>query len=150
MQTITWIIDRARPADLGPICALLAANDLPTNGVAEALGYTLVARSGEEVAGCVALEVYGPYALLRSLAVAESKRGKGLGMQLSRALLELAAQLSITQLYLLTETAANFFPRLGFRPVDRSRIPAEVLEAEEFTTLCPVSALAMVVDLPHA
>ena len=150
MQTITWTIERAQPADLGPICALLAASDLPTNGLAEALGHTLVARSGADLAGCVALEVYGAYALLRSLAVATAYRGEGLGLQLSQAALGLAVQLGVTHVYLLTETAAGFFPKLGFRPVDRPQIPAEVQTAEEFTTLCPVSALAMLVEVEGA
>src|SRR5438309_1003350 len=43
----------------------------------------------------------------------------------------------------LVETAAAFFPKLGFRPIARSEVVQAVLESPEFTTACPASAVVM-------
>ena len=100
-------------------------------------------RAGQAVVGSAALELYGAAALLRSVAVALSFRGQGLGQQLTQAALKLARQRDITHIYLLTETASEFFSNFGFRPIDRSQVPFSVQNSMEFTSLCPASALAM-------
>ena len=69
---------------------------------------------------------------------------------MTQAALALARRQGITHVYLLTETAANFFPRFGFRPVDRSQVPPAVQNSIEFTSLCPASALAMELRLDKA
>ena len=50
----------------------------------------------------------------------------------------------VASVYLLTTTAGGYFPRLGFRLVERSEIPTTVQGSVEFTAVCPASALAMV------
>jgi amino-acid N-acetyltransferase len=85
--------------------------------------------------------------LLRSVAVAQSQRGLGLGIRLTEAGVALARARGIKALYLLTETAAGFFPRFGFRPVSRDEVAPAVRQSIEFTRACPASALAMVKDL---
>lgn len=136
-------IESAYPADLAAILSLLAENGLPQAGLQDHLETALVARAAQGVVGSAALELYGSAALLRSVAVAEPCRGRGLGQQLTQAALTLARQRRVTAVYLLTETAGDFFPRLGFKPVERNRVPDEVRGSLEFTTLCPDSALAM-------
>ena len=74
------------------------------------------------VVGSAALEFYGKAALLRSVAVVAELRGAGLGHRLTGAALDLARQRGVTAVYLLTETAADFFPRFGFRPTQRAQI----------------------------
>jgi amino-acid N-acetyltransferase len=69
---------------------------------------------------------------------------------MTRSALALARRQGITHVYLLTETAANFFPKFGFRQVDRSQVPPAVQTSIEFTTLCPASALAMELRLEQA
>lgn len=144
-NTIT--IEPAASGDLAAILALLRDSGLPQAGLGEHLATTLVARQGEAVIGCVALELYGEFALLRSVAVAEPYRRQGLGQRLTQAALALAGQHQAGQLYLLTETAGQFFPRFGFEPVDRALIPAVVKSSVEFTSACPASALAMQLSL---
>lgn len=53
----------------------------------------------------------------------------------------------MTQVYLLTETAAEFFSRFGLSVVDRTQVPPAVSRSVEFTSACPENALAMVLRL---
>jgi amino-acid N-acetyltransferase len=140
-------LEPAAPADWPAICALLQQSGLPLDGLADHLAHTLVARAGSEIVGCAALEWYGRYALLRSVAVAAGLRGSGLGHRLTQAVLAQARHEEVQAVYLLTETAANFFPRFGFQTVERSQVPPAVCQSVEFTTACPTSALAMELTL---
>jgi amino-acid N-acetyltransferase len=136
-------IEPAAPADADAVWLLLQSCELPTEGLMEHWQTALVARQGAAVVGSVALELYGKNALLRSLAVAAGRRGEGLGRRLAQAALELARQRGVVQVYLLTETAAAFFPKLGFETVSRDQVPAAVRTSVEFTGACPESALAL-------
>jgi hypothetical protein len=49
--------------------------------------------------------------------------------------------------YLLTETAADWFPRLGYVPMARQGISGPVLRSVEFTTACSETAVVMSRDL---
>lgn len=140
-------IERATPHDLPAILALLAQSGLPQEGLPDHVETALIARNGDVIVGSAALELYGSAALLRSVAVAASQRGQGLGHQLTSAALDLARACGVRQVYLLTETATRFFPRFGFRPIPRAEVDPAVQQSIEFTTLCPDRAWAMVVDL---
>ena len=142
MRTIT--IGAAHPSDLPAVLALLERSGLPQEGLADHLATTLVARSGDEVVGSAALEIYGAAALLRSVAVDSMLRGERLGQRLTRAALDLARQRGVATVYLLTETAGDFFARFGFRAIDRSAVDAAVQQSVEFTSACPASAQVLV------
>ena len=143
-------VEPAKRGDLPGILALLGANGLPPDGLEEHLEGTLVAREAGRVVGSAAVELYGPYALLRSVAVAEDRRGDGLGRRLTGEALELARRCGATEAFLLTETADNFFPRFGFGPVERSAVPEPVRGSVEFVSACPESARAMAARLVEA
>lgn len=102
-----------------------------------------IAREAGRIVGSVALEVYGEAALLRSVAVAADRESQGFGAQLVDAALAMARARGLTQLYLLTETAAPFFARRGFSSVERARVPDAVRASVQFAGACPQSALAM-------
>ncbi len=104
----------------------------------------MIARDGDEVVGSAALEPYGAAALLRSVAVDARLRGEGLGQRLTRAALDLARDRGVATVYLLTETAADFFARFGFHAIDRSAVDAAVQQSVEFTSACPASAQVLV------
>lgn len=133
----------AAPTDLAAVFALLEANGLPRAGLDEHLATTLVARDRGRLVGCAALELYGRAALLRSVAVAAPLRGRGVGQALTSAALALARGRGVRTVYLLTETAAQFFPKFGFAVVTRASVEPAVLQSTEFTTACPASALVM-------
>lgn len=137
------VIEAARADDLAAVLALLREARLPEAGVAEHFGDFFVARAGDRIAGAVGLERYGPSALLRSLVVAPGHRGQGLGRTLAdRALAEARAR-GARSIVLLTETAADWFPRLGFQRIAREQVDAPVQQSVEFTTACCETAVAM-------
>jgi amino-acid N-acetyltransferase len=142
------VIASLTDADWPAVLGLLEAAKLPPDGLGRHRDTTLVALENGRVVGCVALEVYGDGALLRSLAVDPGWRGRGLGVRLTEAALSLARDLGRPAVYLLTETADRFFPRFGFRPVDRDDFPAGVKTSVEFTTACPSSARAFALSFP--
>jgi amino-acid N-acetyltransferase len=129
------------------LLALLKRCGLPEADVLRHAETALVARLRGGVVGSAVLELYGEEALLRSVAVAESLRGSGLGVRLTGAALDLAHRRGIRRVFLLTETAARFFPRFGFRSVERSQVPEAVQQSVEFRSACPQSALAMELKL---
>jgi amino-acid N-acetyltransferase len=136
-------IGPAETIDLGAVEALLRATGLPTEGLTPFLDTLLVSRSRGEIIGCAALEVYGPAALLRSVAVHPGWQGRGLGAELVERAIWLAQSRSVRDLFLLTTTAADYFERLGFGRCFRTDAPEAVRQSVEFTTLCPESAVAM-------
>ena len=138
-----WTIGPARETDLAPVRSLLDASGLPAASVEEILETLLVARTDVGVVGCAGLELYGESALLRSVAVAQSLRGTGLGKALTRATLDAARARGIRAVFLLTDTAEAFFPKFGFRPIERAAVDPAVQQSEEFRSLCPASAVAM-------
>ena len=140
-------IGGAKQEELPDILALLDECELPKEGLAAHMSTTLVARQANEIVGCSALELYERYALLRSVAVKPSFRGRGLAARLTRAALDLARHQLVTTVYLLTETASTFFSKLGFATIPRSDVPQKVQESVEFTTLCPETATVMTMSL---
>jgi amino-acid N-acetyltransferase len=62
-------------------------------------------------------------------------------------MLERAVAGGLDTVALLTATAAGFFPRFGFRVVERSQVPVAVQEPVEFQDACPASATAMLLEL---
>ncbi len=142
-------IENAEHLDFPAITALLQGTDLPPDGIEHHLDDFLVVRSSEAMAGpdilvgCVGLETYGKSGLLRSLAVHPSFQGTGLGTRLISGITQTARNKGIARLYLLTNTAENFFRKLGFRFVSRDEVPEEVRQSIEFTTLCKESPSMM-------
>lgn len=131
------------PEDEPGLLALLTRCGLPLDGVRDHLANALVARQGSRLVGSAVLEVYAGGALLRSVAVEEDARGLGLGIRLTEGALALARRLGVRRVFLLTETAAQFFARFGFETISRGDVPESVRASVEFTTACPQSALVM-------
>lgn len=109
-----------------------------------------MALDGDQVVGSAALEVYGHAALLRSVAVDDRQRRRGLGQALTRAALEMGRARGVASVYLLTETAGDFFSRMGFRSIPRAQAEPAVGTSLEFTHACPAGARCMVLDLEPA
>ena len=136
-------IESARPDDVDAVLRLLDENELPREGWRDHLDTTVVARRRGEVVGVAALEMYQDGALMRSVAVSPALHGQGLGHQLTNAVLQLARDLDAPSAYLLTTTAAAFFPKFGFERVDRADVPGSVQASIEFASACPSSAIVM-------
>jgi len=129
------------------VITLLQAENLPAGDLPEELDNFLVIFDGNEVVGSVGLEVYGNYGLLRSLAVNKSFRNKGIGNELLDEIEKSATANNLADIYLLTETAPDYFKRKGYKQIDRTAIPVEVQQSSEFSHVCPVSAIVMKKEL---
>lgn len=136
-------IARATSADYPAIAGLLTDAGLPLDGAAAAFETGVVARDGDRLVGAAAVELYGDAALLRSVVVVPDRRGGGHGRALVAAAEGLAAHAGARETYLLTETAADWFGRLGYQAIDRDRVPIDVATSIEFTTACATTAVAM-------
>jgi amino-acid N-acetyltransferase len=138
------LISQAERDALAEVVALLEDSSLPVAGVAENFGSFLVARAKNgRLIGCIGLEVYGDVGLLRSLTVASSERGSGLGAKLVSELFDLARSKGVETLYLLTTTAESYFPRFGFERLSREEADPKLEASAELRGACPASAILM-------
>jgi amino-acid N-acetyltransferase len=99
--------------------------------------------------GVVGVELDGANALLRSLAVAESARGRGCGKALVDSAERHAREHGARRMFLLTTTAEEFFESLGYARIARDEVPETIRATQEFAALCPVSAAVMAKDLSN-
>lgn len=135
----------AENQSLDKIRSLLKSNKLPHQDInLENNLFISYQDENGKVIGSGGLEFYSSYALLRSIAVDETQRGKAFGKEIVNDLLHRAKGKSVKEIYLLTETAHDFFLKRGFTDVARENVPAEVKASTEFASVCPVSASCMV------
>lgn len=126
--------------------AMLASADLP---VADITAAQLAHFFGAEVAGegmvvgVIGAVPCGRDALLRSLVVRDSHRGKGIGSRLVAAAEKHALDLGARQIFLLTMTAQGFFRQRGYKVMSRKMAPESVRSTEAFIHLCPASSVLM-------
>jgi amino-acid N-acetyltransferase len=139
----------AEDRELPAIRKLLAHAGLPTADLANSRPSFVVARAGDLVVGAGGLEVHGSTGLLRSIVVADRRRGAGIGRALVEAVEAAASRRNLRELVLLTETARDFFAGLGYADIARDQAPASVRESAEFRALCPESARCMLKRLRH-
>lgn len=135
--------DMATSQDLTAITKLLADSALPIAGIDAPDVRFIVLREGATIIATAAIEGEAPEGLLRSVVVDQTHRQQGVGTALIGQVVAEAKLLGYTSLYLLTETAAPFFARLGFDTIPRESAPAVIRSSAEFEALCPVSATCM-------
>ena len=140
----------ARERDFDAVLALLADCSLPTADVRQHFANFVVAREGETVRGVAGLEMHGACALLRSVAVAEAWRGRGLARHMCDLLVARARGSGVRRVFLLTTTAQDYFGRIGFGPVARDAVPDEIRATEEFRSLCPQTAAVLMRQVGRA
>lgn len=143
-------LPNARPAVAEPverldeIKQLLSACELPTSDISPSRSLLFYGcRSEGKLIGVVGLEVYGPVALLRSLAIAPSHRGHGRGRSLVAFAEVQAVSFGVESLYLHTTTAEGFFSKLGYSTVSREGAPPSIRTTTQFSSLCPASSTLM-------
>ncbi len=123
-------IRRATAEDLNRATSVLNAAGLPPLGSDLPLANILVALEDSAVVGVIALEVRGLVGLVRSAAVAPNH--PGVGRSLLQSLLTRALELSLRELYLLTEDAEGFFAKAGFSSIPRDALPPAIRSTREF------------------
>ncbi|MBI3348503.1 MAG: GNAT family N-acetyltransferase, partial [Burkholderiales bacterium] len=141
---------QAGDSDWPAVEALLRANKLPTDGAQGHLSTYLLATHDSEVVGCAGTEVYGTVALLRSVAVVPGLHGQGIGRLLIERLLQEARSRDLGTLYLLTDTAPEYFAQFGFKRVKSEDAPPALKASAEFQGACPACAALMRLTLREA
>jgi amino-acid N-acetyltransferase len=146
------IIRRARTSDVRPIKALidiyagkvLLAKELVT--LYEDLQEFWVAELNGRIVGCGALHVlWEDIAEIRTVAVDPAVKGRGVGHLLVTRLIDLARELGLERIFVLTfET--EFFGRHGFKPIDGTPVSPEVYEELRRS---PDAGVAQFLDLAH-
>lgn len=102
---------------------------------------------GDELIGTGGIEIYGDFGLIRSVSITAANRGKNLGTQITHHLINEARKKELKGLYLLTETAKDFFLKIGFELISRDEVAKPVLASSEFSHVCPVTAACMYLNL---
>ena len=123
-------------------CELLAGDISASH-----LAHFFIIKDNDQIVGSVGLEVCGDFGLLRSLSLAETLRGQGLGLRLVEHIEAYALSQQITSLYLLTTTADRFFAGIGYQEIPRENAPTPLQETAEFQSICPASAICMCKNL---
>lgn len=100
-------------------------------------------KEDENLIGVGGLEVIGDVALLRSVAVDPAYQKRGLGAQLVSQIEKAAKESGLTSLYLLTNTAADFFKAQNYQVIHRDNFAESLKQTAQFSGLCPVSAVSM-------
>jgi len=144
-RTITYVM--ANEEDVESIVMLLKTNNLLVRDLGVGQRVFIVARSDDKTVGCVAIEIYGTDGLLRSLAVNADFRGKGIGQKLAMEAETWSCDNGLKNLYLLTTTAAGFFPKMSWRNIDRNSVPESIAASSEFSSVCPSTAVCMTKEL---
>jgi len=127
------MIDKARIDDPPKIMALIREyarqeTMLPRslNNIYESLRDFHVAREGDEVTGCAALHIsWQGLAEIRSVAVAEHAKGRGIGRALVQSCLCEARALEINQVFVLTYIP-RFFHQFGFCECPKEALPHKI------------------------
>jgi amino-acid N-acetyltransferase len=139
----TFSIRPATPADFEKAIALLQSVQLPVTDIDTGLSNFLVAETDDAITGVIGLELLGDNALLRSMAVNTAYRNGGQAAALVLQLEALALRSRAHTIYLLTETARDYFLRKGYEVIDRSQAPPSIQSSSEFSHVCPASAVLM-------
>ena len=127
---------------------LLRNAQLPTGDLTEShVERFFFAGPSSQPTGLVGLAKFDDVALLRSLVVAEERRGMGDGQRLLAHIEDYARAEGIRTLYLLTTTAEPFFAKRGFARASREAAPAPIRSSREFAGLCPASSAFMAKQL---
>ena len=134
---------KTSPEKVSEVLALLTLANLPINDIGENVELFSL-EMNEETIGTAGLEINSQIGLLRSVSVLESQKGKGYGFLIVRDLEEYAKTQNIKELYLLTTTAKEFFEKkCNYEVVERANVPTEIQNSQQFTSVCPSSAVVM-------
>ena len=133
--------------DIETVFTLLKKNNLPVSDLNTGQRIFLVALSDGKTVGCVAVETYNYSGLLRSLAVNVDFRNNGIGQKLVAEAENWSRDNGLKNLYLLTTTAAGFFPKIGWQNIERASVPEGIAFSSEFTSVCPSTAVCMMKKL---
>ena len=133
----------AAKSDLNNIQAILKEENLPYQDCESHLNNFIVLELDDDIIGIAGVELYDDIGLLRSVAIKNKHKGKGLGAEIYTKIKEHAFQKGVKELYLLTVTAVQYFEKQGFVKINRDLAPLEIKKTKQFSGLCSLSAIVM-------
>ena len=138
----------ALPDDLEKIVDILERSGLPTVDCEEHLSNFFVMEDANRILGVGGFQSFGNIALVRSMAVEKRCRGRGVGGMLYKGIEKKALSLGIKELYLLTDSAVEFFKNIGFTQIVRTKAPTQIMASRQFQALCAKTTAVMHKHLP--
>lgn len=142
-MTETITLQAAAPSDYPAASELLTNQNLPVEDINKELPHFFIVKRKGLLVGVIGMEQYGEFGLLRSMATDPAHRNNGIASSLVAALFNYGKKLGLKEMYLLTETAENYFAKKGFQKINREDTPAAIKQSEEFSHLCPSTAVVM-------
>ena len=142
-DSISTIQLQAVPAaEMPKFQEILASNGLPTDDLSQPHLWFFSYQDGVRI-GTLGLEHYGSIGFLRSLSILPEFHARGLGKQVVNQLIADREALGLAERYLMTTDAEGFFSNLGFQRVERSAVPENIKQTQQFSSICPSSAVVM-------
>ena len=142
-MSFTIQYQKAVPADFTALTGLLSTHKLPVKDIDKDLPHFILAKKDDQLVGSIGVEKYGSIGLLRSLSTDALFQQQGIASRLLEELIALCQSEGIQSLYLLTETAKDFFEKRGFTIAERELAPESIRNSSEFSELCPSTAVLM-------
>jgi N-acetylglutamate synthase-like GNAT family acetyltransferase len=119
-------VSLAAPPDFPALARILRAARLSPKGL-DACRWVLKAEVNGLPVGVAAIEMLGPYAFFRSLAVDQRLRGQGIGGALMRERIVLCRREHVPIAYCATGVwGVQYHQRFGFRVAARAALPEQV------------------------
>lgn len=119
---------------------MLISCSLPSSDVDGQAQKIFVAESEGKLVAIGGIEKFGGIALIRSIAVVPEHRKYGIASNIYQLLEEYARNSEVEELYLITESAKEYFQKLGFTEQERKTTPCLIKQTSQFSKLCPSSA----------
>jgi len=139
-------MQKANQTDIPEIRNLLIKNDLPVADLTNEIDF-YIEKENNQIIAVGGLELVGHNVIMRSIAVSENYKGKGLGTKITQHLLDTAKKHNLGSVFILTLTAEKYFPKFGFIRIERESAPEAIKRSSEFTTVCPDSAVLMKLEI---
>lgn len=136
-------IRAAKSSEFESVVTLLKAVNLPTEDLNPSLPNFLLAFVDGKLVGLAGIEVKGAYGLLRSVAVDTAFRNYKIARRLVDDLVKQVRLQGVKEVFLITTTADAYFEKQGYERIDRETVPDEIAQSQQFSGLCPSSAVVM-------
>lgn len=124
-------VERASSADRSGMVTVLEACGLSSFGILAPGTLYWVCRAEGGLVGTCGIEAGEGCALLRSVGVMESWRGRGIAERLIGSALLEATRLGLRDVYLFSKDTGGYFERLGWREVPVAQAAARLPQAPQ-------------------
>jgi len=136
-------VSRLNKEETGGLKQLLSSGQLCFNDINESGVQLFGVRIKGELVGYFGYELFNNLALFRSMVVVPEVRRSGTGSLIWEQAKKQLRKEGVNDVYLLTNTAAPFFSKQGFKEIIRASAPEPILGTTEFKEFCPSDSVCM-------